>query len=108
MKQLSGFLGIQLKKHRKRLKLSQEDMASKTGLSVPSLSEIERGIANPTLQTLEKIAGALGVSVAVLLDVDGSLLVSPEQIKHRLFDQLEKMTEEQLRLVAGLLSFSKK
>lgn len=106
MSQLINFLGKQVKKHRRRLNLSQEDVAAKTGLSVPSLSEIERGIANPTLQTLEKIADALGVSVAALLDADGTLNVSPEQMKKRVLDHLGKMNPEQLKMVAGLLDIS--
>jgi transcriptional regulator with XRE-family HTH domain len=106
--QLSDFLGRQVKKRRKTLKLSQEDVAAKTGLSVPSLSEIERGIANPTLLTLEKIAGALGVSVAAMLDADGVLVTSPEQMKLRVLEHLERMNLEQLKMVTGLLDISTK
>jgi transcriptional regulator with XRE-family HTH domain len=105
---LADFLGRQVKKHRRTLKLSQEDVAAKTGLSIPSLSEIERGIANPTLLTMEKIADALGVSVATLLDADGVLVTSPEQMKLRVLEHLEKMSPEQLKMVTGLLDISTK
>jgi transcriptional regulator with XRE-family HTH domain len=106
--QLTDFLGRQVKKRRKALKLSQEDVAAKTGLSIPSLSEIERGIANPTLLTMEKIADALGVSVASMLDADGVLVTSPEQMKLRVLEHLERMSLDQLKIVSGLLDISTK
>jgi transcriptional regulator with XRE-family HTH domain len=106
--QLAGFLGNHVKRRRKALKFSQEALAEKTGLSVPSLSEIERGIANPTLLTLEKIAAALGISVAGLLDTEGRPNIPPEELKKRVSEQLGKMREEQLQLVAGLLDISLK
>jgi transcriptional regulator with XRE-family HTH domain len=101
--QLTGFLGNHVKRRRKELKFSQEALAEKTGLSTPSLSEIERGIANPTLLTLEKIAAALDTSVAGLLDMEGRPNVPPEQLKQRVLEQLGKMKEDQVKLVAGLL-----
>lgn len=108
MSQLMNFLGKQVKKRRRALKLSQEDVAAKTGLSVPSLSEIERGIANPTLQTLEKIAAALDMSVAGLLDMEDRQPVPPEEVKKRLTDHLGRMTPEQLKVIAGLLDIATK
>lgn len=106
MAQLSDFFGKQARKRRKDLGLSQEDVAAKTGLSIPLLSEVERGRANPTLQTMEKIAAALGTSVAVMLDQEEALKLSPEQIKNRVADHLGKMSPEQLKVIAGLLDIS--
>jgi transcriptional regulator with XRE-family HTH domain len=46
---------------------SQERLAAEAGdLRQGLMSDIELGKANPTLTTLESIAGALGVSVGVL------------------------------------------
>ena len=46
---------------------SQEDLAYSSGVTVANISRIERGVANPTLRTLDKIADALGVDTDSLL-----------------------------------------
>ena len=46
---------------------TQEDLAYYADLTVASISKIERGVTNPTLKTLDKIADALGVETDELL-----------------------------------------
>ncbi|HEX8390810.1 MAG TPA: helix-turn-helix transcriptional regulator [Longimicrobium sp.] len=53
---------------RTRLKLTQGQLAERIGVSQPRIAEIERGDANPRLDTLARIAHALGVSISRLLD----------------------------------------
>jgi transcriptional regulator with XRE-family HTH domain len=45
----------------------QEDLAHEAGISTSTLSRIERGLHQPSLPTLRKIAVALGVSLADLI-----------------------------------------
>lgn len=47
--------------------LTLKDLSGKTGLSVSYLSDIERGRTTPSLNTLEALAGAFGISVTDLL-----------------------------------------
>lgn len=105
MTKVSDFLAKQLKAQRKQLRLSQEQFAEKVGISLPLISELERGRANPTLQTLGKISDALGMSVAELLDVDGAL-ADPERIRARIDDSLNGMNAEQLKVIAALLNIT--
>jgi len=44
-----------------------KDLADKSSLSVPYLSDLERGRTNPSLDTLQTLAGSYGVSVNDLL-----------------------------------------
>lgn len=53
---------------RKKLSMNQMDLASKSGLSQGYICEIERGLKEPTLRTLKRLATALGVRVTDLLD----------------------------------------
>jgi len=53
-----------------RGKRSQEDLAHEAGISTSTLSRLERGLHQPSLPTLRKIARALGVSLGQLLDVE--------------------------------------
>lgn len=49
-----------------------EQLAVRAGVSPGLLSQVERGIGNPSFRTLHKVSGALGLRVADLMtDVDG-------------------------------------
>jgi transcriptional regulator with XRE-family HTH domain len=55
---------------RKDRGLTQEQLAEAVGVRQPRIAEVERGDANPRLLTLSRLAFALGVPVAALLDPD--------------------------------------
>ncbi len=57
-------LGRSLRGHRDATRLS---LAARSGVSKASLSMIEAGAANSSLETLWRLAGALGVSLGTLL-----------------------------------------
>ena len=48
--------------------LTQEDVAERSGISRPNLSAIEQGARDLTVQTLRRIASALGTSPGALVD----------------------------------------
>lgn len=48
--------------------LSQDDLAAEAGLRQALISAIEVGTANPTLDSLDRLASALGTDLAVLFD----------------------------------------
>lgn len=56
-----------LRRHRFRLHLSQLELASRAGISVSYVSMLERGQRSPPLQTIDALAGALGVPPQKLL-----------------------------------------
>ena len=49
---------------------SQEDIASRLGISIPAFSKIETGVTDVNLSRLEQIANIYEVSVVQLLTVD--------------------------------------
>lgn len=61
MNEYKKLFGQNLKQLRKARKMTQEDLASVTGLSLQYISEVERGIANPKLETILRIAAGLRV-----------------------------------------------
>jgi transcriptional regulator with XRE-family HTH domain len=66
-------VGVNLKKFRLERELSQEALAFECGLHRTYISGVERGVRNPTVVVLEKIARSVGVHPARLLDeVSGS------------------------------------
>ena len=60
-------LGENLRKWRLKKDMSQGDLATALSVDRAYISNIENGRMNPTLSTLEKIAGALGISSSELL-----------------------------------------
>lgn len=56
-----------LKTERERQGLSMTVLAGRAGLSQPSLSYLERGLRIPNLDTLFRIADALGVELSVVI-----------------------------------------
>jgi len=61
-------LAQNIKRLRKQLKLSQEELAKKAGITYSTLIKIESGKNdNPTIKTLLKIAKALNVKIDDLL-----------------------------------------
>jgi transcriptional regulator with XRE-family HTH domain len=52
--------------------LSLRDLADRTGVSAPMLSQVERGETSPTLAVATRIAGGLELSLSQLLRLDES------------------------------------
>lgn len=63
-------LGANVREARQRAGLTQVELAQRAGLAQPAISLIELGQANPTVQTLQQIADALGCPLADLLKAD--------------------------------------
>jgi transcriptional regulator with XRE-family HTH domain len=60
-------IGPKIRELREAAALTQEDLAHQAGISTSTLSRIERGNFQPRMDTLGKLAQALGVSVAELV-----------------------------------------
>lgn len=60
-------LGNRIRELREIHRVTQEDLAERSGLFRTYLSRIEAGLANPTLTGLHQLAQGLGVPVAELL-----------------------------------------
>ena len=61
-------LGRIIRRIRLRQELTLQDLAKKTGLALSFISQVERGVGNPTLASLKAISDALGVAVGHFFD----------------------------------------
>ena len=59
-------LGQNVRRRRETRKLTQEKLAEKAGLDPTYISGIERGLRNPGIKNVAKLAKALGLSTAEL------------------------------------------
>ncbi len=66
---LSKKIGKKIKLERIKRDISQENLALDAGLDRNTVWKIESGRVSPTIDSLEKIAKALGIEFAILMDV---------------------------------------
>lgn len=66
-------LGEFIKAQRTLLKLSQRELAKRTRLSDPYVSQLERGLHEPSVRVLKALASALNVRAETLLSYAGLL-----------------------------------
>ena len=50
---------------RKENHMTQKELANLTGMTQTSISNLEKGISKPTIETIKKIADALGVRLVI-------------------------------------------
>ena len=62
-------IGLKIKLLRNKLGISQEKLAELASLNKNSLGAIERGTSSAGIDTLERIAKALGIELKELVDV---------------------------------------
>jgi transcriptional regulator with XRE-family HTH domain len=75
--QVSAPLGPRVKALREAMDLSLRDLALRSGVSAPMLSQVERGETSPTLTVATRIAAGLELRLSQLLrlDEDGAVTI---------------------------------
>src|SRR5436305_13437525 len=63
-------IGPRVRALREAMDLSLRDLAGRSGVSAPMLSQVERGETSPTLAVAERIAGGLELTLSQLLRLD--------------------------------------
>ena len=102
-------IGQRLQAIRTEQGLSQGDIEKKTGLLRSYLSRVENGHTVPSIETLGKLATALSVPIAELIDSDGKSKSEPpltDKSHTRFWTQMRKfvprLKERDRRVLAGL------
>lgn len=81
--EIGEIIAYNLKKLREKRNLSQNQLAEMAGLSKVVISQIEKGDSNPTINTIWKLTGALGLPYTSLLELEAAaktLLVKKSDI----------------------------
>ncbi len=63
-----GLISMSLRRERARSGVSLTDLAKRAGVAKSTLSQLENGIGNPSLETLWALARALGIPLSRLVD----------------------------------------
>jgi transcriptional regulator with XRE-family HTH domain len=76
-------IGPRIRALRAHMDLSLRDLAERSGVSAPMLSQVERGETSPTLQIAARIAAGLDLRLSQLLRLDESSSVSITRARER-------------------------
>ena len=92
---LVNVIGQRARDLRLEAKLSLQQTARRSGLSVSTILSFEHGRANFTLETLRRLAAGLGVEVFDLLNVDRSVRAQVIDLTRGMSDaDLEKLNRD--------------
>ena len=95
-------LGARIKTLRRGRERTQEQLAERMGLSVNYVSRIERGLENPTLETLLGLAEALKVEPVELFTFDHEE-PNPDRLRQLLARLITEAKDDQLRQAVKVL-----
>ena len=68
--EIQASLGLRIRSLRQKKGVTQQELGELAGLNYKFLGEIERGLQNPTIQTIYKIAKALGTDLCEVVRID--------------------------------------
>jgi transcriptional regulator with XRE-family HTH domain len=81
--------------------LSQEELGEKAGFHYTYIGGVERGQKNPSIETLQKIANALGANLFELLPVASKS--HDDSLKAHLIKDVDELSPKLLKAVAKLI-----
>ncbi|MCD8023963.1 MAG: helix-turn-helix domain-containing protein [Candidatus Gastranaerophilales bacterium] len=105
---IRAILGENVKKIRKKNKLSQADFAKKISLQTQAVSQIENGKAYPALKTISKICSEFNLSPACLFSYAKSLEAKEENTRNSLIETINliisEMDNDKLEIVINIMA----
>ena len=108
MSDIAKAVGQRIRNYRTKKGLSQEKLAELSGCHPTYIGQLERGEKNATLESIERITVALGISLSTLFEKLGGQENSGTNIPLACYEFLSaKSTEEQEQLYKILLEMDK-
>ena len=93
MSDIAKVLGQRIRNYRTMQGLSQERLAEMSGCHPTYIGQVERGEKNATLESVEKIATALGVSMSRLFENLGKAGEDESNIIPELYELISSKTK---------------
>lgn len=100
---LQKLFGELVRKERNRQSITQSELAERANLDNTYISQIERGLANPSIYSLYKISGSLGLSEKEMFQKMNAELDLDSTSKVKATEELEIIHDAIVKLDAGLL-----
>lgn len=108
MSQIAKYIGQRIRSCRVNQGLSQEKLAERSGCHPTYIGQLERGEKNATIESIERIAAALNVSMSKLFEKLDGQTADARDIPLECYEFMAaKSTEEQALLYNILLEVDK-
>ncbi len=108
MSDLAKIVGQRIRNYRTKLGLSQEKLAELAGCHPTYIGQLERGEKNATLESIDKVASSLNISLSRLLENLGGKNSSDCNIPLECYEfLLTKSEEEQKQILKILIEMDK-
>lgn len=103
---LAALIGMKIRKFRNEKGFTLEELSFKSGLNAAHLGQIERGLRNPTIDTLERICSALEINFLDLINNCEDIPVKstdPDNIRRKIDAQLSSMTLDEQKDILRII-----
>ncbi|MDI6738877.1 MAG: helix-turn-helix transcriptional regulator [Candidatus Edwardsbacteria bacterium] len=95
--------GQRIRQLRKQQGITQEELGFRANLHSTHIGMIERGVKNVSLETIEKLSDALGVSISLPFDEGNILKSSRETLIAEINGLMRKRDERTLRMLRNII-----
>lgn len=107
--EIAKIFGMQIKKYRKSLNISQEELGERSGLHSTYIGQIERGEKNASLESIQKLSRGLNISIAQLFEcftIDTNKTSPAVEIYYKVFNMNQKTQGHILNIVNEILKIN--
>ena len=108
MSDLAKIVGQRIRNYRTQLGLSQEKLAELSGCHPTYIGQLERGEKNATLESIDKVASSLKISLSKLFENLGGESTNERNIPLECYEfLLTKSQEDQEQIIKILIEMDK-
>jgi transcriptional regulator with XRE-family HTH domain len=101
---ISDQLGSRIRQYRKKMGLTQEELAFNSDINISFLGDIERGIKKPSIETLEKLLKVLGVTFQEFFDFETAIKPFKDcTALERLNAKLQGRSENEIGMICNVI-----
>ena len=101
MQNIRAVIGNIIKKHRKKLGITQYELATKVGVDPKYISRIETGMSYPSLSVVERIFDILNVNIGYLFEEEKE--TDKNKIISIINDDLKNTTVNNLLIIKDIV-----
>ena len=91
---------------RKKRDLTQAELAKKSKLSQSTIAQIESGRKDPSVETLQKLADALDIHIAIFFATDNILVFNMDKLKSS-YDHVDKLNSTIEQAIGKVVRYAK-
>ena len=104
MEKISNRIGGRIRQYRNQKGLTQEALALNSGINVSFLGDIERGTKKPSVESLEKLLNALGVTFQEFFDFESEIKPIQEcTALEKIIVDLRGRPDEEVEMLHGVM-----